>query len=72
MEVVERASALLTRLKELKAPARFASDVAVAKALAAAARTGALEFVRINLEAIKDQDFRASLEARLHASNLDE
>jgi formiminotetrahydrofolate cyclodeaminase len=46
--------------------------VAVAKALAAAARTGALENVRIHLDSIKDQDFRASVDARLHALNLDE
>jgi formiminotetrahydrofolate cyclodeaminase len=72
LEVLERASAMLTRLAELQIPAKFASDLAVAKALAAAARTGTLENVRINLDAIKDQDFRASVEARLHALNLDE
>ena len=72
LEVLERASAMLTRLAELQIPARFASDLAVAKALAAAARTGTLENVRINLDAIKDQDFRASVEARLRALNLDE
>jgi formiminotetrahydrofolate cyclodeaminase len=63
---------MLTRLGELQIPARFASDLAVAKALAAAAKTGALENVRINLDTIKDQDFRASVEARLRALNLDE
>jgi formiminotetrahydrofolate cyclodeaminase len=72
LEVLERACAMLTRLAELQIPARFASDLAVAKALAEAARTGALENVRINLDAIKDQDFRASVEARLRALNLDE
>jgi glutamate formiminotransferase len=72
MEVLERASALLTRLAELKTPTSFASDVAVAKALAAAARTGAAEYVRLNLDAITDQDLRASLEARLHALNFGE
>jgi glutamate formiminotransferase len=72
LEVLERASAMLTRLAELQIPAKFASDLAVAKALAAAARTGTLENVRINLDAIKDPDFRASVEARLRALNLDE
>jgi formiminotetrahydrofolate cyclodeaminase len=62
----------LTRLAALQIPARFASDLAVAKALAAAAKTGALENVRINLDAIKDGDFRAAVEARLRALNLDE
>jgi glutamate formiminotransferase len=71
LEVLERASALLARLEELQIPARFASDLAVAKALTAAARTGALENVRIHLDAIKDQDFRASVEARLRALNLE-
>ena len=44
----------------------------MSKALAAAAKTGALENVRTNLDAIQDQDFRASMEARLRALNLDE
>jgi glutamate formiminotransferase len=70
--VLERASAMLTRLADLQIPPKFASDLAVAKALAAAAKTGTLENVRINLDAIKDQDFRASVEARLRALNLDE
>jgi len=72
LDVLERVCAMLTRLEELQVPARFASDLAVAKALAAAAKTGALENVRINIEAIKGQDFRASVEARLRALNLDE
>jgi glutamate formiminotransferase len=71
LEVLERASALLTRLGELQIPARFASDLAVAKALAAAARTGALENVRFHLDTIQDRDFRASVEARLRALNLE-
>jgi glutamate formiminotransferase len=70
--VLERASAMLTRLASLQIPAKFASDLAVAKALAAAAKTGALENVRINLSAVQDQDFRASVEARLRVLNLDE
>jgi formiminotetrahydrofolate cyclodeaminase len=65
LEVLERASAMLTRLEQFRIPPKFASDLAVAKALAAAAKTGALENVRINPDAIKDQDFRASVEARL-------
>ena len=69
LEVLERASAMVKRLAGLQIPAKFASDLAVAKALAAAARTGTLENVRINLDAIKDQDFRASVEARLRALN---
>jgi glutamate formiminotransferase len=72
LEVLERASAMSTRLAELQIPAKFASDLAVAKALTAAARTGTLENVRINLDAIQDPDFRASVEARLRALNLDE
>jgi formiminotetrahydrofolate cyclodeaminase len=72
LEVLERASAMSKRLAELQIPAKFASDLAVAKALTAAARTGTLENVRINLDAIKDPDFRASVEARLRALNLDE
>jgi len=67
LAVLERASATLTRLEELRIPAKFASDLAVAKALAGAAMTGALENVRINLEAIQDQSFRAAVETRLRA-----
>jgi formiminotetrahydrofolate cyclodeaminase len=70
--VLERASAMLRRLAGLQIPAKFASDLAVAKALTAAAKTGALENVRINLDAIKDQDFQASVEERLRALHLDE
>jgi formiminotetrahydrofolate cyclodeaminase len=71
LEVLERASALLARLEELQVPARLASDLAVAKALTAAATTGALENVRIHLDAIQDQDSRASVQARLRALNLE-
>jgi formiminotetrahydrofolate cyclodeaminase len=63
---------MLTRLGELQIPAKLASDLAVARVLAAAAKTGALENVRINLDAIKSGDFRASVEVRLRALNLDE
>jgi glutamate formiminotransferase len=67
LEVLERAHAMLTRLENLEIPAKFASDLAVAKALAAAAKTGALENVRINLDSIKDDVFRASVQSRLRA-----
>jgi formiminotetrahydrofolate cyclodeaminase len=70
LQALERASAMLTRLEALEIPAKFASDLAVAKALAAAAKTGALENVRINLDGIKDQAFRASVETRLRALNV--
>jgi len=65
LEVVERAAAMEGRLNALSIPARFASDLAVAKALIGAARTGALENVRINLDSIQDEPFKASVEARL-------
>jgi formiminotetrahydrofolate cyclodeaminase len=71
LQVLERACGMLMRLGELQIPARFASDLAVAKALAAAAKTGALENVRINLDAIKGEVFRASVATRLHALNLE-
>ncbi|MGA9066254.1 MAG: glutamate formimidoyltransferase [Bryobacteraceae bacterium] len=67
LEVLERAAALNARLEKLAVPARFSSDLAVAKALTAAAKTGALENVRINLGSIQDAAFKASLEARLRA-----
>jgi len=67
LEVLERAAALNARLEKLDVPARFASDLAVAKALTAAAKTGALENVRINLESMEDAAFKSSVEARLSA-----
>ena len=67
LEVVERVTALAARLGALEIPARYASDLEVAKALAAAARTGALDNVRINLGSIKDAAFKASAESRLSA-----
>lgn len=66
LEVLERADAMLTRLNALDIPARYSSDLSVAKALAAAAKTGALENVRINLDSMKDEKFRASVNSRLH------
>ncbi len=65
LEVLERAAAMNARLERLEVPARFASDLAVAKALTAAAKTGALENVRINLESIEDAAFKAAVEERL-------
>jgi formiminotetrahydrofolate cyclodeaminase len=49
LQVTERLHALEQRLNALQIPARFGSDLAVAKALAAAARAGAMENVNINL-----------------------
>ena len=60
-----RAAAMSARLEDLEVPAKFGSDLAVAKALIAAAKTGALENIRINLESIHDERFRADVEARL-------
>jgi glutamate formiminotransferase / formiminotetrahydrofolate cyclodeaminase len=65
LDVVERAAALQARLDALEIPAKFGSDLAVAKALVAAAKTGALENVRINLDSIQDKAFKASVNARL-------
>jgi len=69
LEVLERAAAMGARLERLAVPARFASDVAVAKALTAAAKTGALENVRINLDSIGDAAFKTVVEARLGRLN---
>ena len=65
LEVFERASAMQARLEGLLIPARFGSDLAVAKALTVAAMAGVLENVRINLDSIHDEAFRAAVEARL-------
>ena len=65
LEVVERAAGLAARLETLEIPAKFASDVAVAKSLAAAARAGAEENVRINLDSIQDEAFRTAVRARM-------
>ena len=67
LEVYERASALLGRFNSLLIPSKFASDLAVAKALTIAAKAGALENVRINLDSIKDDEFRRTVEDRLNA-----
>jgi glutamate formiminotransferase/formiminotetrahydrofolate cyclodeaminase len=67
LEVAERVHALQARLDELAAasPSKFGSDVETARALAAAARTGALANVHINLESLTDAEFRKSVEQRL-------
>jgi len=65
LQVLERACAMLNRLESLQAPAKFASDLAVAKALTVAASAGARENVNINLDSIHDEAFRASVHARL-------
>jgi formiminotetrahydrofolate cyclodeaminase len=49
----------------LEAPPKVASDVEVALLLAAAALSGALANVRINLPSIKDATFRRSVQQRL-------
>src|SRR5579885_1902621 len=72
LEVLERVTLLQGRLDLLEIPARFASDLAVAKALATAARTGALENVKTNLDSIQDEAFRKTVEKRLAALGLPE
>lgn len=70
LETLERASSLLVRLEALDVPARYGSDLQVAKALATAAKTGALENVCINLESIKDQAFRSDVQSRLQTLKI--
>src|SRR5580658_6324663 len=53
LEIVERVSAMLKNLGALQVPSKYGSDVAVAAALAASAKTGALANVQINLDSIK-------------------
>jgi glutamate formiminotransferase len=68
MQVVERAAAMQKRLDALDIPAKFGSDLAVAKALIVAAKSGALENVKINLDSIQDAAFKSTLEARIDAT----
>jgi len=70
LEVLERASAMLTRLGELESR-QSSRPIWRGEGAHGGAKTGTLENRRINC-AIKDQDFRASVEARLRALNLDE
>ncbi len=67
LQVFERAAAMAGRLEALQIPAKFASDIAVAIALAKAAKTGALENVRINLDSMQDAPARSAIEDRLRA-----
>jgi len=69
LQVYERASLMEARLNALRIPAKFGSDLAVAKALIVAAKTGVLENVKINLDSIKDDAFRAAVEQRLHVAH---
>ncbi len=70
LQVLERASAMAARLDALQIPAKFASDLAGAKALVSAAKTGVLENVRINLDSSQDQEFKAAVESRLARAAL--
>jgi glutamate formiminotransferase len=70
LQVCERLSAMMSRLDALQIPAKFGSDLAVAKALAGAARTGVLENVNINLDSIQDEAFKKAVEARLLAAGI--
>jgi formiminotetrahydrofolate cyclodeaminase len=70
LQVLERLSAMMARLDGLQIPAKFGSDLAVAKALAGAARTGVLENVKINLDSIQDQAFQKTVEERLRAAGI--
>jgi glutamate formiminotransferase len=67
LEVFERASAMQARLNALQIPARYGSDLAVAKALAVAAKAGTLENVNINLESVADTAFKELVRQRLGA-----
>jgi glutamate formiminotransferase len=67
LQVMERIHAMQQRLEALQIPAKFASDLAVAKALAVAARAGVLENVNINLDSIQDEAFKTAVRARLQA-----
>jgi formiminotetrahydrofolate cyclodeaminase len=67
MSVVERAAAMEGRLHSLQIPPKFGSDLAVAKALVIAAKAGALENVRINLESMQDEMFKELIFARVRA-----
>jgi glutamate formiminotransferase len=68
LQVVERAAAMQTRLDTLDIPAKFGSDLAVAKALIIAAKAGALENVRINMDSLQDEAFKSLVRQRLAAA----
>jgi glutamate formiminotransferase/formiminotetrahydrofolate cyclodeaminase len=65
LQVMERAHALQARLHALEVPAKFGSDLAVAKALMVAAFLGALENVKINLDSIQDAAFKDFVMTRM-------
>jgi glutamate formiminotransferase len=67
LEVLERARTLSGALEKLAAdsPAKFASDVTTARALAQAAQTGARANVEINLAYLAEGEFRREVERRL-------
>ncbi len=69
LQMAERVAQMLVRIEALQIPAKFQSDLVVAKVLGAAAKTGALENVHINLASIQDDAFRAFVESRLRALN---
>ena len=68
LEVYERACAMAKRLDALEIPAKFGSDLAVAKALAAAGKAGVMENVRINLDSMQDAGFKGKVEERIRAA----
>jgi glutamate formiminotransferase len=70
LQVLERAAAMHARLDALEMPAKFGSDLAVAKALTVAAKAGAVENVKINLDSIAGEGFKAAVQARLAALHL--
>ncbi|HEY1494110.1 MAG TPA: glutamate formimidoyltransferase [Candidatus Solibacter sp.] len=65
LQVMERAHALQARLHALEVPAKFGSDLAVAKSLIVAAFLGALENVKINLDSIQDAAFKDLVMTRM-------
>ncbi len=69
LEVYERACAMGKRLDALEIPSKFGSDLAVAKALLIAAKSGVMENVRINLDSIQNADFKAKVEERIRAAD---
>lgn len=69
LQVFERAAAMHARLEALQISPKFGSDLAVAKALVAAAKTGAMENVKINLDSIQDAAFKAAIEARVASAS---
>ena len=70
LQVLERAAVMEARLNALQIPAKFGSDLAVAKALTEAAKKGVLENVRINLDSITDTAFQEAVQARLAALSV--